>query len=416
MKSYSFSVVDVETTGFSPKKYDKIIEIGITKIDQNGNVIDTFESLINPNRDVGATHIHGITSEMVLNAPIFSNIAGNILNILNESLLVAHNAPFDIKFLMSEFENSGFEIENYPYICTLSMSRKLFPELPSKKLISICEYFGIEISNYHSALADSFATAQLLSILLKEYLDLSSLDINKRFKINKHMDFMDATNILTRKDVLKEDNKNTITIKNVLDRIPTIESEDEKEIAYAEKLDEILLDRIITEKEASDLVDIAIEAGIKKEQAINIHKNYLKNVIRISLIDGQISDSEMNDILKIQKLLHLNDINIKNEILKIQKEVSNQQIIDKNKISGKTVCFTGELKSKIKGNIISRKEAHTIALENGMVIKNNVTMDLNYLVVSDPNTQSSKAKKARKYGTSIIDENAFWNMLGIQVE
>ena len=417
MNTYNFSVIDVETTGFSPKRRDRVIEIGITKINENGDTIDTFETLINPDRDVGPTSIHGITAEMILNAPKFIQISGNILSFLNNSLVVAHNAPYDIGFLINEFELSGIEIYKIPYVCTLSMSRNLFPELPSKKLLSLCNYFGIKIEKHHSALSDSFATAKLFIKILNDYLEIESIDKSKYFYISEIPEI--ATNtILKKRDTDGNiENKNINTIKDVIDRLPTIDGFDENAMAYAEKLDDILLDRIISKEETTLLLDIALESGISKNQAIQINEQYLKNIIRIALIDGKVSVSEINDIKKIRRLLDLEEMDIEKEIIELKKDKSIKQInVENINIRNKSVCFTGEFKSKLNGSIISRNMAQKLALERGMIIKNGVTKDLDYLVASDPNTLSSKAKKAKNFGIKIVDECAFWIKLGLQVE
>ena len=164
-----FSVLDIESTGLSPRQGDRIIELGITKIDISGNVIDTYETLINPERKVSAVNIHGITDRMVKNAPLFSEIADELLLFINKTVIVAHNAGFDMSFLKWEFSNSGYDISDIPRLCTLVMARQLLPSLPSKKLGRLCEHFGIDSGLAHSALADSAAAAELFVILMNRY-------------------------------------------------------------------------------------------------------------------------------------------------------------------------------------------------------------------------------------------------------
>ena len=187
-----FSVLDIESTGLSPRQGDRIIELGITKIDINGNVIDTYETLINPERKVSAVNIHGITDRMVKNAPLFSEIADELFQFINNTVIVAHNAGFDMGFLKWEFSNSGYDIGDIPRLCTLIMARKLLPSLPSKKLGKLCEHFGIDSGLAHSALADSAAAAELFVILMNRYnyrkdkkvKQLSLIDYSNRYKFS----------------------------------------------------------------------------------------------------------------------------------------------------------------------------------------------------------------------------------------
>lgn len=96
-----FAVVDVETTGLYNK--DRITEIAIVTMDRDGNVIDEWDTLVNPQRDIGPTHIHGITAEMVSAAPIFAEVAHAVASRLAGNTLVAHNAFFDRRMITSEF-------------------------------------------------------------------------------------------------------------------------------------------------------------------------------------------------------------------------------------------------------------------------------------------------------------------------
>ncbi|MCL2293550.1 MAG: 3'-5' exonuclease [Spirochaetes bacterium] len=164
-----FSVLDVETTGFNFKARDRIVEIGIVKIDEFGNFIDGFETLLNPEQDVGpATNVHGITNEMVADAPRFSEIAFDLFEFLENSYVAAHNASFDFSFVNNELIKIGLapSIEGF---CTLKIARKLLPKLPSRSLGYLVNYFGITNNRPHSAYADAFATAQLLGIFMNKY-------------------------------------------------------------------------------------------------------------------------------------------------------------------------------------------------------------------------------------------------------
>ena len=105
-KDYFYSLIDLETTGLF--KNDRIVEISIRKIDFQGNEIEHLNTLVNPERDVGPQSIHKISALDVQNAPVFSELVGNILSIIDNSVLVGHNINgFDIKFLSREFEKAG---------------------------------------------------------------------------------------------------------------------------------------------------------------------------------------------------------------------------------------------------------------------------------------------------------------------
>ena len=102
-----FAVVDVETTGLFPA-CDRIVELAVDIVDRRGARLDGFETLVNPERDMGATHIHGITAEMAKGAPRFGDIAGDLLAWLGAgSIWVGHNVAFDIRFIKEELGRVG---------------------------------------------------------------------------------------------------------------------------------------------------------------------------------------------------------------------------------------------------------------------------------------------------------------------
>ena len=174
-----FSVLDVETTGLNFKKGDRIVEIGIVKIDEYGNFIEGFDTLLNPEQDVGPVNVHGITNEMVVNAPKFSEIVFDIFEFLKNSYVAAHNADFDFPFLKSELSREGLDLPIEGF-CTLKIARKLLPNLPSRSLESLAKHFNITNNLPHSAYYDALATAELLKIFITQYkyrIDVNNLKV-----------------------------------------------------------------------------------------------------------------------------------------------------------------------------------------------------------------------------------------------
>ena len=163
-----FSILDVETTGFNFRKGDRIVEIGIVKIDEEGNFIEGFDTLLNPEQDVGPVTVHGITNEMVKDAPKFSEIVFDILEFLKNSYVAAHNADFDFPFINNELTRIGLTPLSGGF-CTLKIARKLLPNLPSRSLQYLAKYFNVKNDLPHSAYSDAFATAQLLKIFINQY-------------------------------------------------------------------------------------------------------------------------------------------------------------------------------------------------------------------------------------------------------
>ncbi|NNE25646.1 MAG: GIY-YIG nuclease family protein [Saprospiraceae bacterium] len=162
-----YAVVDLETTGGIPKR-DKITEIAIIIFDGE-KIIDEYQSLINPERSIppNITRITGITNEMVEDAPKFYEVAKQVVEITEGTIFVAHNVRFDYQFLREEFSNLGFTFTRRN-LCTVKLSRKVFPGLDSYALGSLIRYFKIEVENRHRAYDDAWATTILLQKIFEK--------------------------------------------------------------------------------------------------------------------------------------------------------------------------------------------------------------------------------------------------------
>ncbi|GII04241.1 3'-5' exonuclease [Planobispora takensis] len=158
-----YVVVDVETTGFSPARGDRICEIALISLDGEGETVDEWHSLVDPRRDTGAVHIHGITRAMVEGAPVIHEVLDEIWSRVAGRVLVAHNAPFDLRFL-KDLPGSHWVTET---LCT----QRLAPEfLPYGKwtLAACCERAEVPLVNAHAALVDARATAELFRSFLRK--------------------------------------------------------------------------------------------------------------------------------------------------------------------------------------------------------------------------------------------------------
>ncbi len=175
-----FAFLDVETTGLDPHSGDKICEIAVIKT-LDGQVLDEFVTIVNPGRNIPerAVSIHGITEAMVKSAPLFRDIASDLLNFLNETVIVAHNARFDLEFLRSELKNLDLSLPENDVVDTLGIARRYY-KFPSNSLGDIARYIGLPIDKQHRALADVMTTKGILEFFLRD-LDVRGIRL-KRLK------------------------------------------------------------------------------------------------------------------------------------------------------------------------------------------------------------------------------------------
>ena len=160
-----YSIVDIETTG---GKYNEegITEIAIYKFDGH-EVVDQFISLVNPEREIQpfVVNLTGINSNMLRNAPKFYEVAKRIVEITQDTILVAHNTSFDYRILRTEFDRLGFDFERET-LCTVELSKDLIPDLPSYSLGKLVRSLGIPVTDRHRASGDALATVKLFKLLL----------------------------------------------------------------------------------------------------------------------------------------------------------------------------------------------------------------------------------------------------------
>lgn len=169
-----FAVLDFETTGLQPSEGDRIIQVGVVVMDSQGTLISDWSSYVNPGRDTGAVHIHGITDDQVASAPAFKELWGELSSLIAGRIIVAHNASFEVKFLLSELERFGGSIEaaRFAWFDTMSLAGASFPGLADKRQETIADHLGIDRTALpggkdHNALTDTHVAGKILGHYLE---------------------------------------------------------------------------------------------------------------------------------------------------------------------------------------------------------------------------------------------------------
>lgn len=418
----NIAVIDVETTGINPYRHDRIVEIGAVIVDAQGRSVREFATLVNPERDIGPTSIHGLTSEDILEAPRFHEAAGAFIEFLEGCVLLAgHNVRFDLSFLAAEFRRLGHAFPVESAACTMQLAG-------GGSLVACCMDYGVEFDgDVHSALHDARAAARLLSILLGD-----EPLLRQEFFSNPRMSLPVVEKIKTEGLSREESRRLQAEPPSYLMRLASrangtspLDVDDSTSLAYAAILDRVLEDRRIDERETETLLDVAGRWGLSREQVIQVHESYLRHLIAAALADGVVTDSERRDLILLTRLLGIekrrldelleNAAERMSEVLQLSRPDDSPP--SSNNLSGKKVCFTGECRCLWEGGeVITRVLAKELATKRGLIVVESVTKKLDLLVVADPLTQSGKAKKARRYGIRILHEPVFWKMLRVEVE
>ncbi|MEW6040260.1 MAG: exonuclease domain-containing protein [Elusimicrobiota bacterium] len=169
LENITFAFVDVETTGLSPEYGDRVCEVAVLKV-KNNCQIDLFHTLVNCERKIspGAFAVNGITQNMLKGKPKFSEIAPQILRLLNGCVVVCHNAVFDMSFLAAELERCSLSFPNYTVVDTLMLSRRCF-KFFSNALQNVAMCLNIEVQEEHRALSDVLTTWKVFQRFVENF-------------------------------------------------------------------------------------------------------------------------------------------------------------------------------------------------------------------------------------------------------
>lgn len=165
--AFDWALVDVETSGVVARR-DRVLSVAVVTIGPDGEQTGEFSTLLNPGCDPGPVHVHGLTAERLLGAPTFEQVAGRIGALLQDRVLVAHNAQFDYDFLAHEFARARLYLPVSQRLCTLALNRQVDPPAADMKLGTLAAHYGVPQTRAHDALDDTRVLAGILRATLRE--------------------------------------------------------------------------------------------------------------------------------------------------------------------------------------------------------------------------------------------------------
>ncbi|WP_419554583.1 exonuclease domain-containing protein [Candidatus Poriferisodalis sp.] len=379
-------VFDCETTGLG--KRDRIVEIAAVEVDvDTGDVVDEFDTLVNPERDVGRTNLHGITASMVEAAPTFAEIAAALARRMHGSTLVAHNLSFDSRMLSQEFARINTAFAAGSGFCTLRAT--------SEKLGVACQRHEIAAFEQHQALADARATA----LLLTRVYEAEESDRRDRGLVPCRIGYIDGSGTprtQRRAGGGAVSNEMVRTISRA--HYPY---SDEAMLAYLDMLDWVLDDHVITAEERRELTELARDLGISSAQARLAHQRYFDAVVAAALRDHVVTPDEHHLMRQIAVALELPEAPIPDIT----------ELPSVNGIAaGARVCFTGT--AVVDEQHFEREALEFLTAKAGLQPVGSVTKkNCDLLVAADASSQSGKAKKARQYEIPIMEVADFLNCI-----
>ena len=376
-------VIDVETTGFS--KQDRIVELSVLRIDADSmKPIDEYDTLINPQRDIGTNAIHGISATMVDNAPTFREIAPALSRRLDGTVLIGHNISFDVRFLKQEFDRLGVSTSFDPGmpICTYKAS--------GLSLENAAKEFNLTDQLMHRALTDARVCAELAAQVIDGKTEcspafcLATGDPNPR---TMRRGAVDPTKIVKRKISLVDSPWNGSPSG-----------------MYRYVLNYVLDDGEIDNEERAQLDDLAKELQLSVDQERAICRLHLVTLIAAVERDGTVDQDAYAYLVKSARSMGLSD-----EPLPQMAELPANTSVE----VGMTVCFSGD--ATILNGSYTRDYLEQLATLARIIPRPSVTKKLDRLVLADPKSYSNKAKSAKRYGIQILSVEQFLVEIGATI-
>lgn len=447
-----FAVLDFETTGLSPAKGDRAIEVGVVHVAPDGTLEDEVETLIHVQRDLGPQSLHHISAAELMQAPDFAGIARSLGAFLEHRVFVAHNAQFDSGFLNREYERLGYRIpvDDSDTICTLKLARRI---LGVGGLSKCCARCGIENADAHSALSDARATAELLGIFMKEdprwtgwqammagaaeqdwpRITEGDQEWMPRRSHTRH-DAAPYYGVVPSEPPARVSTAPTDASRSADDTLiapveaggvdttlmeiiasrctahPRFAADPGSVMRYLRLLDDSMVSASLSLHERIALADLASQLQLSQEECANAHEQYFHEVAQAAWEDGAPNAHERQRLLDIGHELTIPGTVIDHATADTLVDAPIDRISISDDIGrpvplhrpfelceGDHLVLTGAMSRQ-------RGEWEGILRSLGLVPRNAVSRKTQLVIAADPDSESTKARKARSYHIPIVDE------------
>jgi len=402
----SYAIVDLETTGFSPAHHHRVIEIAIVLADESGATTAEWETLLDPQRDIGASDIHGLTGADLHGAPTFDMVAGDVVSLLAGRVPVAHNLSFDALFLAAEFERLGVSVPLGPTagLCTMRLAGLYLPD-GARNLVTCCDCIGCRLDSGHAALADARAAARLLAHYIAADGDFTGSWYNAIASAQRGVwPSLPTGSARTVTRLQRAASTPDHFLARLAARAPRSELHPEAN-SYLAVIDRALLDRRLSAHEEDELVALAGLLGLSHQDARKLHASYLGALGHLALTDGVVTLEERSDLERVAALLGLDAgaVDAALDADKVQEPVTACTVGGFCLNASDTVVFTGEAPGIERADL--EIQAHTL----GLRVTGSVSRKTQLLVAADPDSLSGKARKARDFGVPIVDYPTYFH-------
>lgn len=331
-----------------------------------------------------------------------------LLDILRGRVVVAHNVRFDLSFLHAEFARIDCGLPELPAMCTMELAPQCLRGLPARSLAACCLAAGIPLDGAHAAAVDARAVAGLLARYARTHHQLAAQWARMAAdaagvpwpNLPPSM-----TRLVTREIVAFNRAHEVPFLARLVQQLPRTGADASLE-SYLAALDTVLEDRRVTATEADSLRDLAVSLGVGAEALIAAHQTYLRALVAAAWADGIITDAEYADLSDVARLLGFpaTAVDIELTAARSMEPQVTAPVNGRTLHAGDAVCITGDTDTP-------RDELEARAAAAGLRVTSAVSRKTTLVVAADPDSESTKARRARELGIPLIAEPVFLTML-----
>lgn len=383
-----YAVIDLETTGFGGA--DRIIEVGIALLNPSLELEDTWETLVQPNRDVSNSFVHKLTPTDLRDAPTWEDVAPEVARLLQGRIGVAHNASFEQRFLTKEFRRVGIgnNVADVPWVDTRMLASH---HLGRGKLSEALAVAGIANDMPHAALSDALATAELLRELHGTW--------GARFRTAPLEFTLRSESIKKPRLVARGESEDVQQwVARIAQGLP--QGGTTAAARYRDMLRAALADRQLTDAERSHLAEFAASAELTAEDVAEIHEDFFRQFAVEAWLDGVLTREEKDELVALAGQLDIAPV------------VLNTALQDPGAGSlGETFTLKPGDRIALTGSMdLPRETWESRAVSHGL-LTGGVSKKTVLVVAADPNSRSGKARRASELGIPIISEKQFATLI-----
>ncbi len=423
MPERGYAVISLKTTGLFPYPRDRIVEIAVVHLSDDGDIMGRWQSVINPHIHIDGVIDHGIGIAELLRAPSFEQIAPKLIDLLRGRVLVAHNAQFVTGFLLRELELMGYAPgRGLDAVCTMHLARSYLPGA-GRLLVDCCAAYDIDIEPGPGALVQAVACASLLAAYLHGTPRAASFAeaLNHAARIRwPHLAGMPSTALtatamggsseaewVERDPVVPcEPHPNFLT-RMVL-KLPD-HTGAEEHLDYLAMLDLCLISRLMLPSNLGELHLLAEISDIGPVERAALHQRYFDDLVKVAATHGALTVSDSADLIAVSRMLDIAPEAVA-QALTAPVEHKRPAVATLETVlleQGDIVVLTGDMAR-------ARSDWARELVARGLSIGTAVTLRTRLLVAADPSSVTGKTVKANDYGIPIVSEFGLRSLIGVR--